>query len=368
MFIKGYKQTEEHKRKSSISHKGQKAWNKNIPLSEEHKRNLCTFTKEQELQICAEYFSDKKVNTYVLAKKWNCSNVTISNIIKKNGYKLRNSSECHKGQKAWNIGLTKETDERVRRGSDKLKGQKRSEEQRNNLSISCMGRKAWNKDLTKETDERVKKVSNSTKGKKHNPMLNVTKEKISKTLTGRKFSEETKQKKHKFSKEQEVEICNEYFSEEKPSTTTLAQKWSCGNATITSVVKRNGYVLRTYKEIGAQNIKKYKGPFKDTKPELKMKEILNELNIPFEHQYRLKGYSFDFYISNSNILVEVDGDYWHGNPKKFSKLNERQKEIKQRDFIKNKVAKDSGFVLLRFWEDDILNNAEEVKNELRIVI
>jgi very-short-patch-repair endonuclease len=104
---------------------------------------------------------------------------------------------------------------------------------------------------------------------------------------------------------------------------------------------------------------------KNTIPELKMKNILKSLKLPFEHQYSLEGYSFDFHLSNTNILIEVDGDYWHGNPKKFQKLNRRQERNRQRDLIKDRVAKDSGFILLRFWEDDILNNGRKVIGELK---
>lgn len=107
------------------------------------------------------------------------------------------------------------------------------------------------------------------------------------------------------------------------------------------------------------------GPYKDTKPELKMKEILNELNISFEHQFRLGNRLFDFHILNTNILVEVDGDYFHGNLKIFSKLNKMQKINKQRDIVKDQIAKESNFVLLRFWESDILKNTKEVKKELK---
>jgi len=125
--------------------------------------------------------------------------------------------------------------------------------------------------------------------------------------------------------------------------------------------KKNHLKKRKKKE------KKGLGLGKDTKPELKMKNFLNSLNIPFEHQFCLEEYSFDFRIIDTNILIEVDGDYWHGNPKKFQKLNNRQERNKQRDLIKNKVAEDNGFILLRFWEDDILNNGKKVLRELKKV-
>lgn len=72
----------------------------------------------------------------------------------------------------------------------------------------------------------------------------------------------------------------------------------------------------------------------------------------------------DGHLLGTNALIEVDGDYYHGNPKKFSKLSEKQQNQKQKDIKNEQLAKEKGYIVLRFWEDDILNNAEEVKNKL----
>lgn len=208
----------------------------------------------------------------------------------------------------------------------------------------------------------------------------------------RSQSEETKRKLSKFTKEQELQICKEYFSKKKPSITDLGKKWDCGSTTIRDIIIRNGYKLRTRSEASKgeknsfyghhhseenkqkrrektiQQIKNYLGPFKNTAPELMMKKLLNDSTIPFEHQYCLGNHLYDFHISNTKILIEVDGDYWHGNPKKFAKLNSMQLKQKERDKKHDEVALNSGFILLRFWEDDILNNAEKVIEILKGVL
>ncbi|MCK4359126.1 MAG: DUF559 domain-containing protein [Candidatus Cloacimonetes bacterium] len=188
-------------------------------------------------------------------------------------------------------------------------------------------------------------------------------------------------RKYLFTKEEEKQICDEYFSKEKPYISTLAKKWCCDSTTIRNVIIRNGYSLRTRSEVIKgqkrseetkqkirrkiiQHYQTHPGPFKDTKPELKMKEILDSLGILFEHQFRVRNCLFDFYILNTNILIEVDGDYWHGNPAKFSSLNKMQKEMKQRDIKHNKIAFDNGFILLRFWENDILKKDDIVRNKI----
>jgi len=164
------------------------------------------FTKEQELQICKEYFSEEKLNSIVLAKKWNCSDVTIRNIIKRNGYKLRTISESLKGRKAWNKNLTKEISEGVKRISESKKGIPRSEETKRKIGESKKGEKnplygTYRSEETKQkisksnkgkkrgplSEEHKRKISNALKG---HPCFDNTKEKISKALRGRKPSEE----------------------------------------------------------------------------------------------------------------------------------------------------------------------------------
>lgn len=48
--------------------------------------------------------------------------------------------------------------------------------------------------------------------------------------------------------------------------------------------------------------------------ETKISETLNHLSIPYTTQFPLGGKLFDFRITNTNILIEVNGDYWHCNP------------------------------------------------------
>lgn len=66
------------------------------------------------------------------------------------------------------------------------------------------------------------------------------------------------------------------------------------------------------------------------------------------------------------ILIEIDGDYYHGNPDKYKKseLNWTQKKSKRVDGIKNRWAAMQGIVLLRFWESEIKNNPQVVAEEI----
>lgn len=72
-------------------------------------------------------------------------------------------------------------------------------------------------------------------------------------------------------------------------------------------------------------------------------------------------------IKGKNILIEVDGDYWHCNPNsKFSEpIYETQKGNLIQDKIKEQWCIDNGYKLLRFWESDINTKPEEIIKTLK---
>jgi very-short-patch-repair endonuclease len=93
-------------------------------------------------------------------------------------------------------------------------------------------------------------------------------------------------------------------------------------------------------------------------------EFLLKCEIEFKHQVNIKGFIFDFLIGE-NILIEVDGDFYHCHPDKFPiPLYPVQKATLKNDKRKSFVAQELGYTLLRFWESDINNDPELVKSQL----
>jgi len=62
------------------------------------------------------------------------------------------------------------------------------------------------------------------------------------------------------------------------------------------------------------------------------------------------------------FLLEIDGDYFHSNPKYFGKkdLSPMQKHNKFVDKLKDEWCEKHKIPLLRIWEDDIRNNPKAV--------
>lgn len=100
-------------------------------------------------------------------------------------------------------------------------------------------------------------------------------------------------------------------------------------------------------------------PFKDTSIEVKLQEGLKRLDIPFEPHKPIFGQP-DIFIE-PNICIFADGCYWHGCEECFdiNDMNGMQRARKVRDILVIQKLTNDGYVILRFWEHDINENAKE---------
>lgn len=182
----------------------------------------------------------------------------------------------------------------------------------------------WNKGLTKETNEIVNKVSRDRIGTKASP---ETCKKLAEAMYRRlNRGELPPHTGHKHSKE----ICDK-----------LREK-----------------TLKMHKE----------GKFRRrSTPHIRMCEILSEMNIIFEEEKTVHYFSFDIYIPIIDTYIEVDGDYFHTNPKFYPNgpKTKTQKVNLSNDKRKNTYCKNRNIKLIRFWENDILNNPEEIKCKVK---
>ena len=86
-------------------------------------------------------------------------------------------------------------------------------------------------------------------------------------------------------------------------------------------------------------------------------------------------YIYDFFFPSKNIIIEVHGDFWHCNPNKYVSgqfINWPGKidkvlvdDVWVKDEIKRQIALKNGMEYYYFWEFDIRNNVELIKNQLK---
>jgi very-short-patch-repair endonuclease len=91
----------------------------------------------------------------------------------------------------------------------------------------------------------------------------------------------------------------------------------------------------------------------NTVPEIKIKNILKKHNIEFISPFVLENKIFDLYIPKNNLIIEVDGCYWHSKNVKLDDMDEQQSRRWKNDRYKDNLANKKGYKLMRIWEDEI---------------
>lgn len=70
--------------------------------------------------------------------------------------------------------------------------------------------------------------------------------------------------------------------------------------------------------------RKYRG---ETSIEATVRKVLQKLNIDFIQEYKIDSFRVDFFISKYNLCLEIDSEYWHSDPLKDIKRDEKLKKL-----------------------------------------
>jgi G:T-mismatch repair DNA endonuclease (very short patch repair protein) len=90
-----------------------------------------------------------------------------------------------------------------------------------------------------------------------------------------------------------------------------------------------------------------------------------------------KRYFYDLYIPSINLIIEIQGDYWHANPNRYNAedlvhykfADIKAQDIWDRDKVKQDFAISKGYKLIVIWEYFIKNiSKEELKQYLNNLI
>ncbi|MFW6282322.1 MAG: DUF559 domain-containing protein [bacterium] len=110
----------------------------------------------------------------------------------------------------------------------------------------------------------------------------------------------------------------------------------------------------------------YKG--EQNKLEKYFTTVLDEMNLEYKSQYLIKYYMVDFFLEKENLIIQIDGDYWHVNPTIHPEgaIGERQiNNIKVDKAFNTYIEKYTNYKLLRIWESDIHKNLDKVKEQIK---
>ena len=104
-----------------------------------------------------------------------------------------------------------------------------------------------------------------------------------------------------------------------------------------------------------------KGP---TKIEILVQGWLESLGVEFTSQTVVSFFIVDFLVQG-NKVIETHGDYWHGNPTKYSTFDRTQRANQRRDRAKWTLLQKRGFKLLALWEDDLWERPENCRKQIQ---
>lgn len=105
--------------------------------------------------------------------------------------------------------------------------------------------------------------------------------------------------------------------------------------------------------------------YRTSKLETKIENVLKENNISYTHQFILKNFKkrkfYDFYLPEYNIIIEINGDYWHANPYIYKPNDiihycfgdKKAKEIWEKDKKKKELAENKGYKIIYIWEMEL---------------
>lgn len=89
--------------------------------------------------------------------------------------------------------------------------------------------------------------------------------------------------------------------------------------------------------------------------ETKTYEALSELGIQYEREVAMREYVVDVFIPVLNLVIEVQGDFWHCNPEVYpgGPKTEYQRDNIIRDEQKLQYLIEHDYRILYLWEKDI---------------
>ena len=83
---------------------------------------------------------------------------------------------------------------------------------------------------------------------------------------------------------------------------------------------------------------------------------LNAMNLYYLPQWFFNGkFTVDAFMPKEKVIIQFDGDYWHGNPAYYVSLDSRQKKRVALDKSQDAYLHKCGIKVIRFWESDFRN-------------
>ncbi len=102
------------------------------------------------------------------------------------------------------------------------------------------------------------------------------------------------------------------------------------------------------------------------KIELSGQDILKKFDFIFKEQILIENkFLVDVYIPKYKLIIQWDGDYWHGYNKKLNEVDKRIKKRMLLDISQDAYMKKCGYNVLRYWEHDIKTQPQKIYEDIQ---
>lgn len=109
-----------------------------------------------------------------------------------------------------------------------------------------------------------------------------------------------------------------------------------------------------------------------TKPELRVKELLDRLGVEHVYQAKVLGWNVDFLVPDRGLIIEYRSCFWHSHGCRFSRLPKSRQEYwipkltrnRERDRKKDAELENAGYRVFVIRDCDFEEKLEELREML----
>lgn len=134
----------------------------------------------------------------------------------------------------------------------------------------------------------------------------------------------------------------------------------CRNTYHKEVTQKTEEYKQRARETSVKNLVNGLIPQTNSRPQTIINKLLDELHIKYDNEYDCKYYAIDNYLTDFNLMIEIQGGFWHCDNRRYEEINSIiqveciKKDKSKKTYLKNYYNID----VLYLWEDDINNNLD----------
>ncbi len=93
--------------------------------------------------------------------------------------------------------------------------------------------------------------------------------------------------------------------------------------------------------------------------------MLDSIGVSYDPQCMIGGkFCVDAFVPEAKLVIQFDGDYWHGNPERFPVPDARQRKRMKLDVSQDAYMAACGYRVLRLWESHIKQHPSAVADRI----